>query len=184
MVPQSVPSWVDRMAYPFGPHHFPTPQGEISYVDEGAGEAVLFAHGNPSWSFMYRELIKGLSPHYRCLAPDHFDIGLSDKPASVSYLPQVHAENPKQLIAELGLRDITVVLHDWGGPIGLSYAVRHPANIKRLVVFNTTCWSLKGARGAKRFSSLMASSLPRFRPSSRSRNKCEALHRRCRASGT
>ena len=159
---QPVPSWVDRKAYPFNPHRFATPQGEISYVDEGAGEAVLFVHGNPSWSFMYRELIKGLSPHYRCLAPDHLGFGLSDKPAGASYLPQVHAENLERLIAALGLRDITLVLHDWGGPIGLGYAVRHPSNIKRLVVFNTTCWSLRGIRDAERFSSFVGSGLGHF----------------------
>lgn len=162
MTPSTVPGWVDRKAYPFAPRRLATPQGEMSYVDEGTGEVILFVHGNPSWSFMYRELIKGLSPRYRCVAPDHLGFGLSDKPQGASYQPEVLAENLERLIATLGLRDITLVLHDWGGPIGLHYAVRHPENIKRLIVFNTTCWSLKGIRAAERFSGFMGSRLGHF----------------------
>lgn len=162
MTSKPIPAWVDREAYPFTPRAFATPSGRMSYVDEGSGEVILFVHGNPTWSFMYRELIKGLAPRYRCIAPDHIGFGLSDKPAGVSYLPQFHAENLKQFITALGLKDITLVIHDWGGPIGMSYALEHPENIKRLVVFNTTCWSLKGVKAAERFSGFMASPLGHF----------------------
>lgn len=162
MTSMPVPAWVDRNAYPFRPRAFVTSAGTMSYVDEGRGEPIVFVHGNPTWSFMYRELIKGLSPHYRCIAPDHIGFGLSDKPRGGAYLPQFHAVNLELLITALNLKNITLVIHDWGGPIGMSYAVRHPDNIKRLVVFNTTCWSLKGVTAAERFSGFMGSPFGHF----------------------
>jgi haloalkane dehalogenase len=111
---------------------------------------------------MYRKLIKGLSSQYRCIAPDHVGFGLSDKPCGASYRPQMHARNLEALIDRLALKDITLVVHDWGGPIGMAYAITHPANIRRLVVLNTTSWSLKGVRGAERFSAFVGSRLGRF----------------------
>jgi haloalkane dehalogenase len=154
--------WLDRNEYPFRSRYLTTECGDMHYVDEGAGEVVLFVHGNPTWSFMYRHLIKSLSAHYRCVAPDHIGFGLSDKPQGLSYLPQFHAGNLERLVESLDLKDITLVIHDWGGPIGMAYAVRHPDNVKRLIVFNTTCWSLKGVKAAERFSNFMGSPLGHF----------------------
>ncbi len=134
-----IPAWLDRSAYPFTLRVFSAPEGDMRYVDEGQGEVILFVHGNSTWSFMYRELIKGLRARYRCVAPDHLGFGLSDKPRGATYLPQMHAENLQAFIQGLGLKDITLVLHDWGGPIAMAYATAHPENIKRLVVLNTTC---------------------------------------------
>jgi haloalkane dehalogenase len=111
--------WLDRGEYPFRSRYVKTQYGDIHYVDEGAGKVVLFVHGNPTWSFMYRHLIQGLSEHYRCVAPDHIGFGLSDKPRDAAYLPQFHAENLTAFIETLGLKDITLVIHDWGGPIGM-----------------------------------------------------------------
>jgi pimeloyl-ACP methyl ester carboxylesterase len=127
-----------------------------------AGDVVLFVHGNPTWSFMYRHLIEGLRSGFRCLAPDNIGFGLSGKPQGPSYLPQFHAENLKEFIERVGLKDITLVVHDWGGPIGMSYAVDHPENIKRLVILNTTCWSLKGIKAAERFASVVGSPFGHF----------------------
>jgi haloalkane dehalogenase len=123
--------WVDRNEYPFRSHYLSTEHGDLHYVDEGSGEVILFVHGNPTWSFMYRHLIKGLSAGFRCVAPDHIGFGLSDKPFDVSYLPQFHAENLERFIDRRGLKDITLVIHDWGGAIGMSYALNHPENVKR-----------------------------------------------------
>src|SRR5260370_20636154 len=130
--------WIDRTEYPFRPHYLTTEHGDLHYVDEGLGEVILFVHGNPTWSFMYRHLIRGLHGGFRCVALDHIGFGLSDKPFDVSYLPQFHAANLERFIEERALKDITLVIHDWGGAIGMSYALDHPDNVKRLIVFNTS----------------------------------------------
>src|SRR3546814_1714863 len=133
-----------------------------SYIGCVAGEVLLFVHGNPTWSVMYRHPIRGLSDRYRFVAPDHLGFGLSDKPEGPSYLPQFHAKNLGRLIEQLELTNVTLVIHDWGGPIGFSYALAHPENVKRLIVFNTSCWSLRGVAGAERFSRIVGSPLGRF----------------------
>jgi haloalkane dehalogenase len=109
------------------------------YLDEGPrqGPVLLMLHGNPTWSFYYRRLIPPLSQSHRVIVPDHMGCGMSDKPQRYPYTLAQHSQNLTRLIDHLGLRDIGLVVHDWGGPIGLAYAVRQPANIARLVVFNT-----------------------------------------------
>jgi len=133
-------NWIDRNEYPFKSHYFNVPAGKLHYVDEGAGSPIVMAHGNPTWSFLYRHLIKRLRPDYRCIAMDHIGFGLSDKPKDWSYRPEDHAKNLWALIESLGLKNITLVLQDWGGPIGLSYAVTHPENVARIVLMNTWAW--------------------------------------------
>lgn len=93
--------WLDRIEYPFESRYFETLHGNMHYVDEGSGEHILFIHGDPTWSFMYRHLIKALSKGFRRIAPDHIGFGLSDKPHDVSYLPQFHAENLEQFVEKL-----------------------------------------------------------------------------------
>ena len=137
-------SWVDRTAYPFQSHYFDVDGARMHYIDEGEGEPVVFVHGTSAWSFVYRNLIKPLIPGYRCIAPDHLGYGLSDKPVDASYQPEDHARRLRALIEHLGLRNVTLVVHDFGGPIGLSYAVEQPENVRSLVVFNTWMWSLRG----------------------------------------
>lgn len=134
----------------------------MHYIDEGEGEPIVMVHGNPTWSFLYRHLIKGLSGNYRCIAPDHIGFGLSDKPAAWSYYPEDHAKHLRTLIETLNLKDITLVVQDWGGPIGLSYAVDMPANIKKLIIMNTWMWSVKGDPHYERFSSFMGGPIGRF----------------------
>jgi haloalkane dehalogenase len=155
-------SWLDRIEYPFRSNFLATPDGNMHYVDEGSGEVILFLHGNPTWSFMYRNLIKRLSKEFRCVAPDYIGFGLSDKPFSVSYLPQFHAKNVETFIEKLALRKITLVIHDWGGAIGMSYALNHPENVERLIVFNTSFWSVKGMMSVEIFSSLFGGPLGRL----------------------
>ena len=154
--------WIDRNEYPFASHFFQTPAGKLHYVDEGSGEVVVMLHGNPSWSFLYRKLIKRLSPNYRCIAPDHIGFGLSDKPADWSYLPEEHAKNLESLIEHLGLKNITLVVGDWGGPIGMQYAVTHPENVKRLVVTNTWAWPVDKDFHYVAFSAFMGGPVGRF----------------------
>lgn len=133
-------TWIDRNEYPFESRYFEVPAGRLHYVDEGAGCPIVMVHGNPTWSFLYRYLIKQLQPRYRCIAMDHIGFGLSDKPMDWSYLPEDHAKNLTALIDNLELSNITLVLQDWGGPIGLSYAVAHPEKVARIVFMNTWAW--------------------------------------------
>lgn len=158
----SKPSWLDHKEYPFQSKIIKTSYGKMHYVDEGSGEVILFLHGNPSWSFGYRGLIKHFSEKYRCIAPDHIGFGLSDKPYDVSYSPQFHSENLMQFIGELGLKNITLVVHDWGGPIGMSYALANPRNIKRIITYNSWFWPIKKMKTLKIFSNFMGSPIGRF----------------------
>ena len=119
------------------------PPGTMHYVDEGSGEPIVFVHGNPAWSFEFRNLIKEFSRTNRCIAPDLIGFGLSDKPAGWSYLPKEHAKNLGLFLESLDLDSITLVVGDWGGPIGLSYALNHPEKIKNIVITNTWLWSVR-----------------------------------------
>jgi haloalkane dehalogenase len=112
----------------------------MHYVDEGAGEPIVLLHGNPTWSFHFRDLVKGLRSRYRIIAPDHIGCGLSDKPQDYPYTLATHIDNLAQLLDSLNLSDVTLGVHDWGGPIGFGWAVRQPERIRRLVVFNTAAF--------------------------------------------
>lgn len=156
------PAWLDRTEYPFESRFWPSRHGNLHYIDEGHGETLLFVHGNPTWSFMFRKQIVSLRDRYRCVAIDHLGFGLSDKPADAPYGPRLHAENLLEFIEALGLKDVTLVLHDWGGPIGMSYALERPSNVVRLVIANTHFWSLEGIAGAEWFSRIVGGPLGRF----------------------
>jgi haloalkane dehalogenase len=155
-------SWLDTNEYPFHHNFFRTPFGSIHYVDEGDGEPVIFIHGNPSWSFQFRNVIKGLSGTNRCIAPDHLGFGLSDKPPEWSYLPQDHAKNLELFLESLNLQNITLVVGDWGGPIGLSYAIRNPERVRNIVITNTWLWSVRGDWYFQVFSKFMGGPIGRL----------------------
>jgi len=154
--------WIDRKEYPFKSHFLKLDMGEMHYVDEGSGAPIVMVHGNPAWSFVYRHLINGLAGNNRCIAMDHIGFGLSDKPVWWSYDPEDHAKNLNTLIEKLDVKDITLVVHDWGGPIGLSYAVSFPENVKKLIILNTWMWSVKGDPHFERFSKFMGGAAGRF----------------------
>ncbi len=155
-------SWLNRDDYPFKSNYHPTPIGRMHYVDEGKGDPVVFVHGNPSWSYEFRNMIKELSKTNRCIAPDMIGFGLSDKPLDWSYLPIEHARLMEDLLLSLDLRDITLIVGDWGGPIGLSFAINHPKRIKNLVINNTWCWSVRNDWYYQAFSGFMGGPLGRF----------------------
>ncbi|MEL7367541.1 MAG: alpha/beta fold hydrolase [Myxococcota bacterium] len=131
--------------YPFAPHYFHSTSGRLHYIDEGPTKApaLLMLHGNPTWSFYYRKLIQGLSRTYRVIAPDHLGCGLSDKPQRAQYTLRGHIDRLTGLVEHLGLTDITLVVHDWGGAIGMGFAVEHPERIGRFVLFNTAAFPSK-----------------------------------------
>ncbi|MGB1253267.1 MAG: alpha/beta fold hydrolase [Candidatus Promineifilaceae bacterium] len=136
---------VSRELYPFKSNFLTIGGHQYHYVDEGQGETLVMVHGNPTWSFYYRELIKRLSPSFRCIAPDHIGCGYSDKPddARYRYTLKQRVDDLEACLDQLGLTEnITLIVHDWGGMIGMAYAHRHPEAIKRLVVMNTAAFHL------------------------------------------
>jgi pimeloyl-ACP methyl ester carboxylesterase len=124
--------------YPFDHHFIESPMGAMHYIDEGSGDPVLAIHGNPSWSFLYRKFITELSESNRVIAPDHIGFGLSDKPQrEQDYTLEKHIANIELLLTQLDLKNVTLIVQDWGGPIGLTAAARHPERIKAIVVLNS-----------------------------------------------
>ena len=128
--------WRDE--YPFESSWHTLPDGNrMHYIDQGSGEPVLMVHGNPTWSFYYRHLIHAISETHRALAVDHVGCGLSDKPQSYAYTLAQHTDNLLELIESLGLSSIHLVLHDWGGAIGLGAAAKIKDRVKSLTLLNT-----------------------------------------------
>jgi len=136
-------------------------EGEMHYVDEGSGPPILFVHGTPTNSYEYRHLIAALSKRFRCIAPDHLGFGVSSRPQSFAYTPEAHAAVLKEFVERLDLRDLTLVVHDFGGPIALPLAVGNgewgvgsdDSRVTRVVILNSWAWPLDDdpqmARGAK-----------------------------------
>ena len=132
--------WLDSDEYPFQSKYLTLEQGNLHYIDEGDGPVILFVHGTPAWSFVYRKQIKALSNNFRCIAVDHLGFGLSDAPKDFSYTPLAHSGVLTQFISKLGLQNINLVVHDFGGPIGLSCAVKQPELFHSLTILNTWAW--------------------------------------------
>jgi haloalkane dehalogenase len=129
--------------FPFTPRRLTVNGHAMAYVDEGQGEVVVLLHGNPTWSFMYRHLITALRDKYRVLAVDHLGCGHSDKPRDYPYRLVDHIDNLEGLLEKLGISRATLIMHDWGGAIGMGYAVRHPERIATLVLCNTAAFPAK-----------------------------------------
>ena len=127
--------------YPFKSNFHKIKTYNYHYLDEGKGDPVVMLHGNPSWSFLYRNLILRISKTHRVIAPDHLGCGLSDKPPNFPYRLETHIDNLESLMLELNLNNITLIIHDWGGPVGLGFAVRYPKRIRRLVILNSSAFS-------------------------------------------
>jgi haloalkane dehalogenase len=124
--------------FPFAPHFLDQDGLRMHYLDEGEGDPVLCLHGEPTWSFLYRKMIPGLSAVARVVAPDYFGFGRSDKPTDSGwYSFDRHCASIVRLVEELDLQRVTVVVQDWGGPIGLRLAVEQPERVARLVILNT-----------------------------------------------
>lgn len=130
-------------AYPFAPKRLALDGHGLSYIDEGAGNVVVMLHGNPTWSFFYRKLVMLLKDSHRVIVPDHLGCGLSDKPQNYPYRLKNHIDNLEALLASLDVGKITLIMHDWGGAIGMGYAARHPERIRALVVMNTAAFRSK-----------------------------------------
>ena len=118
----------------------------IHYVDEGSGETLLLLHGNPSWSFLYRKMISGLKEGFRCVALDFPGYGMSDAPPGYGFTPREHSAVLERFVDRLGLTDLTIMVQDWGGPIGLGFAGRRPELVRSLIIGNTFAWPLTHPR--------------------------------------
>lgn len=134
---------VSHELYPFPSRYIEVGGHRVHYVDEGKGEAIVCVHGNPTWSFFYRDVLAGLRDAYRVVAMDHLGMGLSARPdeSRYSYRLEQRVDDLEQVLEQLGLREnVTLVLHDWGGMIGMAWASRHPERVKRLIVLNTAAF--------------------------------------------
>ena len=129
-----------KSLYPFESHFLDLDGERYHYLDEGSGEVLLMVHGNPTWSFYYRNLVLYLRGQYRVIVPDHIGCGYSDKPQDYNYTLQKHIDNLTTLINSLELKNITIFMHDWGGPISMGYAVGKPENVKQFIIFNTAAF--------------------------------------------
>src|SRR5881398_1084864 len=148
------PAWLPTDLYPFDSHFADVEGARVHYLDEGSGPPLLLLHGNPTWSFLYRELIKGLRGRYRCIAPDHPGFGLSRAAPGYGYTPREHAAVLEKLVLQLDLSEVTMMVQDWGGPIGFAVATRHPSRFAAFVIGNTWAWP-KSDLGTQLFSRLL-----------------------------
>lgn len=131
--------------YPFSGRRVDLGGYAMHYLDEGKGETVLMVHGNPTWSFYFRELVKSLRPTHRCLVPDHVGMGLSDRPDddAYAYTLESRINDLDALVTRVApTGPVSLVLHDWGGMIGMGWATRRPERVARIAAFNTSCFRL------------------------------------------
>ena len=134
-----------RVEYPFSSNRFSLPDGNgCHYLDEGEGPVVLMLHGNPTWSFYYRNLVKHLSSiGYRCIVPDHIGCGLSDKPQEYPYTLSRHIRNLECLLSHLEVQKFSLIVHDWGGAIGMGLATEHMEAVEKITILNTAAFLSK-----------------------------------------
>jgi len=136
--------------------------GDMHYVDDGSGAPILFVHGTPTNSYEFRHLIAALSKRFRCIAPDHLGFGESSRPPSFAYTPEAHARVLKEFVERLGLQDITLVVHDFGGPIGLPLALDAGSRVRRLILINTWAWPVDDDPKMARPAKLIGGAIGRF----------------------
>jgi haloalkane dehalogenase len=148
---------IDWTLFPFESRWFDGAGPRIHYVDEGKGRAVVMFHGNPTWSFLYRKVIKELRSQFRCIAMDYPGFGLSERPSGYGYTSAEHAQVIGKLVDHLELDGFIVVGQDWGGPIGMTVALERPSRVAGMVFANTWYWP---AQGSLRTFSLVMSSPP------------------------
>jgi cis-3-alkyl-4-acyloxetan-2-one decarboxylase len=126
--------------YPFRSHYLQLGEHNLHYVDEGEGVPILMLHGNPTWSFYYRNLIQSFKSKFRMIAPDHMGCGLSDCPQDYPYNLETHIQNTYKLIRFLNLSRIILVVHDWGGAIGMGLVARYPELFEKIIILNTAAY--------------------------------------------
>jgi haloalkane dehalogenase len=154
------PAWVDERLFPFDSHFVDVGRARVHYVDEGDGPVFVGLHGNPTWSFLYRHLVNGLKDRFRCIALDYPGFGLSVAPAGYGYTVAEHARVVQGFVEQLDLRNVTLMVQDWGGPIGFWVATRQPERFRAFVIGNTWAWPVTGDRRFAWFSRILGSDIP------------------------
>ena len=154
------PAWVPDELYPFESRYADLGGSLVHYLDEGTGPPLLLLHGNPTWSFLYRDIITGLRDRYRCMAVDYPGFGLSSPAPGYRFTPAEHAGVVEQLVEGLGLSEVTMMVQDWGGPIRFAVATRHPERFAAFVIGNTWAWP-KSDPGTQLFSRLLGGPIGR-----------------------
>lgn len=140
---KQAPAWVNPALYPFTSRWIEIDDYELHYIDEGEGDVILIVHGTPEWSFGYRDVIRRLRQHYRCVAIDMLGFGLSEKAPGEVYSCADHAQRLSLFAKALNLTNVSLLANDFGGSIAMSYAIADPQNIRSIMLFNTWMWSLK-----------------------------------------
>ena len=130
----------DNRLYPFDAEKISIQGHDLSFIDQGRGSVVVMLHGNPTWSFYYRNLVSLLQNSYRTIVPDHMGCGLSDKPQNYPYTLKTHIDNLEVLLAERNIDKFSLMVHDWGGAIGMGLAVRYPKRLESVVILNTAAF--------------------------------------------
>jgi haloalkane dehalogenase len=156
--PRPYLTWVPADLYPFEDRWEEIDGAQVHYVDEGDGPPLLLLHGNPTWSFLYRDVIRGLRDDFRCIAVDYPGFGLSRAGPGYGFTPAEHARVVEQLVLRLDLRDVTMMVQDWGGPIGFAVATAHPDRFRAFVIGNTWAWP-KSDAGTQVFSRFLGGPL-------------------------
>ncbi|OLZ46825.1 alpha/beta fold hydrolase [Amycolatopsis keratiniphila] len=156
------PSWVDDDLFPFESRFADIDGNTVHYLDEGSGPTLLFLHGNPTWSFLWRDVIRALREDFRCVALDYPGFGLSTPKPGYRYWPEEHADVVTAFVDALGLEDVTLVGQDWGGLIGLATVQRRPDVFTRLVLANTWAWPVNGVFHFEYFSRIFGGPPGRF----------------------
>jgi haloalkane dehalogenase len=155
------PSWLTWQLYPFEDRWMEIDGHVVHYVDEGKGPVLLLLHGNPTWSFLYRDIIRRLRDSFRCVAVDYPGFGLSTARTGYGFSPREHSAVVEKLFLALDLRQATLFVQDWGGPIGLGLAARQTNRISTLVIGNTWAWPAQDDTRLTRFSKLMGGTIGR-----------------------
>lgn len=148
--------------FPFESNFVEVSGARLHYVDEGTGSVLLLVHGNPAWSFLYRRVIRELSSDYRCIAVDLPGFGLSQAPSGFGYLPSEQAAVIGSFVDALDLQDVTLVAHDWGGPVGLGAFVGRHERLARICLGNTWAWPVDDDPHFRRFSGFMGGIVGQF----------------------
>jgi haloalkane dehalogenase len=148
------PDWFDEDLYPFESHWQEVNGSTVHYLDEGEGPVLLMLHGNPTWSFLYRRMVPYLSDRFRCIAIDYPGFGLSIAANDYGFTVAEHTEVVSGFVEALGLDDFSLVMHDWGGPIGFRLALDRPDSVKALILGNTWAWP-RTDNATQRFSSAL-----------------------------
>lgn len=157
------PGWLDREQWPWTPRRLAVGDGALHLVDEGAGAPMVFVHGTPTWSFEWRHAIRALAPSRRVLALDHLGFGLSDRPATARYTPEAHAARFREAMDVLAVGDdITLVVHDFGGPIALDWALDHADRLRHVVIVNSWMWAFDDDPQIRRRARMVNSALGRW----------------------